>query len=155
MYCFIIAFLVSVRIATISSSVSASSELTTGKRPMNSGNHSERQQIFRLHVSHRFPRQRRLHFQSRTAKAHHFLADAFLDDFVEADKRATADEQNLLGINLDVFLVRMLAPALRRNVAGAAFENFQQRLLHAFAADVARDAETLSVLRPILSISSM
>src|SRR5439155_9024637 len=36
-YCLIIAFFVSVRIATISSSVSASSELTTGKRPINSG----------------------------------------------------------------------------------------------------------------------
>src|SRR5207248_6817005 len=37
------------------------------------GNHSERQQIFRLHPSHRFSRQRRLYLQSRTAKPHHFL----------------------------------------------------------------------------------
>ena len=36
-YCFTIAFLVSVKIATISSSVSASKAATTGKRPMNSG----------------------------------------------------------------------------------------------------------------------
>src|SRR5438067_304429 len=36
-YCLIIAFFVSVRIATISSSVSASSALSTGRRPMNSG----------------------------------------------------------------------------------------------------------------------
>ena len=101
---------------------------------MNSGNHSERQQIFRLDVSHRFPRQRRLDFQRRTAKAHHFLPMRFLHDFIETDKSAATDEQNFFGVDLDVFLVRMLAPALRRDVAGAAFENFQQRLLHAFAA---------------------
>ena len=33
----------------------------------------------------------------------------------------------------------MLAAALRGNVARRAFENLQQRLLHAFAGDVARD----------------
>ena len=35
--------------------------------------------------------------------------------------------------------MRMLAPALRRNIAGTTFENFQQRLLHPLAAHVARD----------------
>ena len=34
----------------------------------------------------------------------------------------------------------MFAPALRRNIAGASFQNLQERLLHAFAGNVARDA---------------
>src|SRR5207249_10650400 len=102
-------------------------------------NHAERQQVFRFHPSHRFAGQRRLHLQSWTAKTHHFLADTFLHDFVEADKCAAANEQNFFGINLDVFLVRMLAPALWRNVAGAPLKNFQQRLLHAFAANITND----------------
>ncbi len=33
----------------------------------------------------------------------------------------------------------MLAPALRRNVGNRAFQNLQQRLLHAFAGDIASD----------------
>jgi hypothetical protein len=37
------------------------------------------------------------------------------------------------------FLLRMLAPALRRNVGDRAFQNFQKRLLNAFARNVARD----------------
>src|SRR4029450_13271581 len=98
-----------------------------------------RQQTFRSPPPTPCPPQRRLSLKSRTAKTHHFLADAFLHDFIETDKRATTNKENFFGINLDVFLVRMLAPALRRNVAGAAFENFQQRLLYPFAADVARN----------------
>ena len=53
--------------------------------------------------------------------------------------------KNFLRIDLDVFLVRMFAAALRRNVAGAAFENFQQRLLHAFARNIARDADVVGL----------
>ena len=83
-------------------------------------------------MPNRFFAQRVLHFERRTAEAHRFLADPFLNDFVQTNECAAADEQNFLGIDLDVFLVRMFAAALRRNVAGAALENFQQRLLHTF-----------------------
>ena len=106
-------------------------------------------------LSHRFPRQRRLYLQRGLPNPITLLADRALNDFVETDKRATADEENFFGIDLDIFLMRMLAPSLRRNIAGAAFQDLQQRLLDTFAGDVAGDAETLSVLRPILSISSM
>ena len=36
--------------------------------------------------------------------------------------------------------MRMLAAALWRNIACAAFQNFQKSLLHAFAGDIASDA---------------
>ena len=61
----------------------------------------------------------------------------------EPNKSAAADEENLLGVDLDVFLVRMLAAALRRNVARRALEDLQQRLLHAFAGDIARDGDVV------------
>ena len=69
----------------------------------------------------------------------------FCDDLVEPDEGAAADEENLLGVDLDVFLMRMLAAALRRDVAGGAFENFQQRLLHAFAANIAGDGDVVGL----------
>ena len=98
--------------------------------------HAEAEQIFRLDVTHSFAcAQRRPPTSSaRAVEAHHLLTDALLHDLVQADERAAANEQNLLRVDLDVFLMRMLAAALRRNVARAAFENLQQRLLHAFAA---------------------
>ncbi len=68
------------------------------------------------------------------------MADAFLDNLVEPDERTAADKQNLLGVDLNVFLVRMFAAALRRDVASAAFKDFQERLLDAFAGNVSRDA---------------
>src|SRR4051794_31456602 len=41
--------------------------------------------------------------------------------------------------------MRMLASALRRNVGDGAFEDLQQRLLHAFTADVARDRRVVAL----------
>ena len=93
-----------------------------------------------------------LDFQRRAAETHRLIADALLDDFVEADEGAAADEQNLLGVDLDVFLVRMLAAALRRDIAGAAFENFQQRLLHAFAGNVARDGDVVGLAADLVDL---
>src|SRR5205807_3898823 len=76
---------------------------------------------------------------------HHFLADPLLNNLVESDKRATTNEQNFLGVDLYVFLVRMFAAALRRNIAGAAFENLQERLLHAFAGNISRDRDVVGL----------
>ncbi len=46
----------------------------------------------------------------------------------------------------------MLAPALGRDVAGAAFENFQERLLHAFTRDVARDADVIGLAADLVDL---
>src|SRR5699024_6408975 len=42
---------------------------------------------------------------------------AALDGFVQAVESAAADEQDVLGVDLDELLLGMLAPALRRHVA--------------------------------------
>src|SRR4029450_7114812 len=86
------------------------------------------------------------------AKSHHFLPDAFLDDLVESDKGTAANKKNLLGVNLNVFLMRMLAAALRRNITGAALQNLQERLLHAFAGDVACDAYVVCLASDLVDL---
>src|SRR5690606_3261679 len=68
-------------------------------------------------------------------------ADPATDDLLEPDKASAADEQDLARVHLDVLLLRVLAAPLRRDVGDSAFEHLQQRLLHAFAADVAGDAD--------------
>src|SRR2546428_11737632 len=66
-----------------------------------------------------------------------------LDDLLEAVERPAADEQNVLGVDLDVLLLRGLSPALRRHARHRPLEALEERLLHAFARYVARDARVL------------
>ena len=47
-------------------------------------------------------------------------------------------------VHLDVLLLGMLAAALRGDVGDGAFEHLQQGLLHAFAGDVAGDADVVA-----------
>ena len=71
------------------------------------------------------------------------LADAAGDDLLEPDERAAADEQDVRRVDGDVLLLGVLAAALRRDVRDRALEDLEQRLLHAFARDVARDRDVL------------
>ena len=93
-----------------------------------------------------------LAFRFARVEAEDAVAEAALDDFLEPDKSAAADEENTVGVHLDVFLVRMLASALRRNVACRALENFQKRLLHPLARDVARDAHVVRLASDLVDL---
>ena len=48
-------------------------------------------------------------------------AEAAADHVFEADERTADDEEDFLGVDLDVFLLGMLAATLRRDVANRAF----------------------------------
>ena len=87
---------------------------------------------------------------ARLAEADGALAQPLGDDFVQADERAAADEQDVGRVHLNVLLLGMLAAALRRNVGHGAFEHFQQGLLHAFAADIAGDRDVLAGLADLV-----
>ena len=79
-------------------------------------------------------------------------ADALLDDLLQAVEGAAADEQDVGGVDLDEVLVRVLAPALRRHVGHRAFEDLQQRLLHALAGDVAGDRGVVRLARDLVDL---
>ena len=85
-------------------------------------------------------------------EAERLLADAPLDLLVEADERAAADEQDVGRVDLEELLVRVLAPALRRHVGDRAFEDLQQRLLHALARDVAGDRRVLVLAADLVDL---
>ena len=59
-----------------------------------------------------------------SAKAHHAIAETPLNDLFQTDKSAAADEQNSARVHADVFLLRMFASALRRDIANGAFQDF-------------------------------
>src|SRR5260370_25977785 len=65
------------------------------------------------------------------------------NNFLWCDKCTAADEENFFCIDLDIFLVRMFAPSLRRNVTATAFQNLEKRLLDAFSGDISSDADII------------
>ena len=82
----------------------------------------------------------------------HLLADPLGHDLVQPLERAAADEEDVAGIDLDVFLMGVLAPALRRDVGDGALDDLQQRLLHALAGDVAGDARVVRLARDLVDL---
>jgi len=75
---------------------------------------------------------------------------AIHDDLFETRERTAADEQNVGGIDLQEFLLRMLAPALRRHRGDRAFDQLQKRLLHALARHVPRDRRVVGFARNLV-----
>src|SRR5215469_100133 len=61
------------------------------------------------------------------------------DDLFEADESPAANEQDLFGIHLDIFLMRVFTASLRRNVAAATLKNLQQSLLNALSGYISGD----------------
>ena len=80
------------------------------------------------------------------------LADAPLDDLLEAGEGAAADEQHVGRVDGEELLVRVLAPALRRHAGHRALEDLEQRLLHALARDVARDRRVVGLARDLVDL---
>src|SRR5271165_3785735 len=71
------------------------------------------------------------------------VAQTPADNFFETDKGAAADKENFFRIDLDILLVRMFTPSLGRNVTAAAFQDFEERLLDAFARHISSDADVI------------
>ena len=90
-----------------------------------------------------------MHFR---AEADLLVADAVLDQALQAVEGAAADEEDVGGIDLDEVLVRVLATALRGDIGHGALEDFQQRLLHAFPADVACDRRVVRLARDLVDL---
>src|SRR5437763_2816642 len=80
------------------------------------------------------------------------LADAARDDLVHPGERAAADEEDVRRVDREELLVRVLAPALRRHRGDRPLEDLQQRLLDAFARDVARDRRVVRLPRDLVHL---
>ncbi len=88
----------------------------------------------------------------RRPEAHALHSDALLDQLLEAAEGTAADEQDVRGVDLQEFLLGVLAPALGRDVRGRAFDDLQQRLLHALARHVAGDRRVLALARDLVDL---
>ena len=80
------------------------------------------------------------------------LADAVRDDLLQTGERTRDDEQHVGGVDLDEFLMRMLAAALRGHRRLRALQDLQQRLLHALTGDVAGDRRVLALAGDLVDL---
>ena len=78
-------------------------------------------------------------------KANALFSYAIGHDLVESHESSAADEQNVLGIDMDELLLGMLAPPLRWHARLGALEDLEKRLLNALARHVTRDGEILGL----------
>ena len=82
----------------------------------------------------------------RRAEAELRIVFSLVDNLVQINERTAAKEQNVGCIELIAFLIGVLSAALRRHVCNRSFDDFEQCLLHALTADVARDGHVFALL---------
>src|SRR5262245_60646505 len=116
------------------------------------GNQPVLDQILRFELFQRRADVARAHGLDVGLEPQRLLADAAFDLLVEPDEGAAADEQDVGRVDLEELLVRMLAPALRRDVGHRAFEDLEQRLLHALARHVARNRRVLVLAADLVDL---
>src|SRR5690606_23322221 len=80
------------------------------------------------------------------------LLRAVQNDLLEPGERTAADEQDVRRVDLQELLLRVLAAALRRHRRDRALDQLEQRLLHAFARDVARDRRVVALTRDLVDL---
>ncbi len=152
-YCLVSAFFGCIKIEISASSSSSSSVATTGRRPTNSG---IRPYLIKSSGSVSWntslpcgPRILLAHLGDEADAA---LVRAVHDDLFETRERTAANEQDIRGVDLQEFLLRMLASALRRHRGDRALDQLQKRLLHALARHVAGDRRIVGFARNLVDL---
>src|SRR5260370_32717681 len=65
------------------------------------------------------------------------------DDLLKPGEGAATYEKNIGGVDLQEFLLRVLAPTLRRHRSDSTFHDLEQRLLNALSGNIAADRDVL------------
>ena len=94
------------------------------------------QQVLGLELCHHLAHIALLLALNLGPKAQRALIQPVLDDLVDAVEGAAADKEDIVGVNLDKFLMGVLPSALGGHIGYRALQNLQQRLLHALAGHV-------------------
>ena len=117
------------------------------------GDHAELDEIFGLHFGEEIVGLISVEAGSfGDIKADGAFAQALGDDLIEMDERAADDKEDVLGVDLDVLLVRMLATPFRRHVGDSPFHNFKEGLLHPFSGNIAGDGDVAAGLADLIDL---
>src|SRR5262249_26366942 len=83
---------------------------------------------------------------------HSLDPDPPTDDVVEPDEGATADEQDVGGVDLQELLLGVLAAALRRHARGRALDDLQEGLLDTLARNVSGDGRIVTLAGDLVDL---
>src|SRR5690349_15684757 len=86
------------------------------------------------------------------AESHALSSSALANDIVQTDKGAAADKKNIGCVDLQKFLLRVLASAFGRHARHGSFDNLQQSLLHTFAGHVAGNRRIVRLTRNLVDL---
>ena len=125
---------------------------TTGSRPTNSGIRPNLRRSSGSTSRSSSPVLRSSGPGPRRTEAHRARPPARGDDPLEPGEGAAADEEDVGRVDLQEFLLRMLAAALRGHARHGALDDLEERLLHAFARDVAGDGGVLGLAADLVDL---
>ncbi|CRH73050.1 Uncharacterised protein [Chlamydia trachomatis] len=74
-------------------------------------------------------------------KTNTLFSNTISNNFVQSNKCTTADKEDVLRVNMNELLTRMLSAPLWRNTCIGAFQNFKKRLLYTFTRYIACNRE--------------
>src|SRR3954467_11110762 len=116
------------------------------------GDHAELEQVLGLNVSQELRHVALVLRGDLRPEPQRLPLLALLDDVLQPAERAAADEEDVGGVYLQELLLRVLPPALGRNVGDGPLDDLQESLLHALAGDVARDRRVLALARDLVDL---
>ena len=83
---------------------------------------------------------------------HYTGVEARANDTLDAVKGTSADEENLLCIDLDKLLLGMLATAIRGDVDDTPLEQLEKALLHPLATHITGDGRVVAFARYLVNL---
>src|SRR5205814_10215134 len=116
------------------------------------GDHAELDQLFGLDQREQFADAAVVLRGHGGAEAEALLSGAPLDEIFDPVEGASADEEDVGGVDLDVLLLVVLLAAARSDVGAGALDDLEERLLHALAADIAGGARRIALARDLVEL---
>src|SRR5260370_10726799 len=114
-----------------------------GEPPDDLGDEAVLQQILRRNLAEDFAGAAVIGRDYLGAEADRARPAARRDDLLEPGEGAATYEKNIGGVDLQEFLLRVLAPTLRRHRSDSTFHDLEQRLLNALSGNIAADRDVL------------
>src|SRR5260370_29642689 len=114
-----------------------------GEPPDDLGDEAVLQQILRRNLAEDFAGAAVIGRDDLGAEADRARQAARRDDLPEPGEGDATYEKNIGGVDLQEFLLRVLAPTLRWHRSDSSFHDLQQRLLNALSRNVAADRDVL------------
>ena len=116
------------------------------------GNQAELEQVLGLDVLEDLARLALVRGEDVGAEADARTLAALGNDLVESGEGTPADEQDIGRVDLQKFLLRVLAPALGRHARHGALHDLEKGLLHTLAGDVPRDRRVVGLARDLVHL---